>query len=58
MLADDTQAVAIYDATSTIGGQTQTHRFVLVEAMTPEGKAATTHILAFDQLAVDAHFNR
>ena len=38
--------------------RTQTDRFVLVDEMTPEGKVATTHVLAFDQIAADAHLSR
>jgi uncharacterized protein len=58
VLADDVHACAIYDSTSTIAGQTQTNRFVLVQEMTPDGKARTTHTLAYDQAAADAHFAR
>lgn len=58
VLADDTHACAIYDSTSTIAGQTQTSRFVLVQEMTPDGKARSTHTMAYDQPAADAHLMR
>lgn len=54
-LADDTHAVAIYDATSTVAGQTRTMRFVMVEDLTPDGLVAETINLAYDQPAADAH---
>ncbi|MDP3713701.1 MAG: nuclear transport factor 2 family protein [Mycobacteriales bacterium] len=58
VLADDAHACAIYDSTSTIAGQTQTNRFVLVQEMTPDGKARATQTLAYDQAAADAHLTR
>jgi ketosteroid isomerase-like protein len=57
-VADDQHAIAIYDATSTIKGVTETQRFVIIDDMTPEGKASAVHSLAYDQDAADAHFNR
>lgn len=55
-LADDDRAVAVYDATSTINGRTDTQRFVLIDEMTPEGKVSATQVLAYDQARADAHF--
>ena len=43
---------------SAIDGQTRTDRYVLVEELTTEGKVASTHNLAFDQVTADTHFNR
>ena len=57
-VADDLHAMAVYDATSTIKGVTDTQRFVIIDDMTPEGKASAVHSLAYDQAAADAHFNR
>jgi ketosteroid isomerase-like protein len=58
VLADDKHAVAVYDATATIMGDSQTHRYVLVDDMTPDGKSKATHVLAYDQAAADAHMPR
>jgi hypothetical protein len=56
-VADHLYAIAIYDATSTINGKTATQRYVLVEELTPDGKVTSTHGMAFDQEAADAHTN-
>ena len=55
VLADDEHAVALYDATSTVAGRTATHRFALIQEMTPDGRARSTQNLAYDQAAADAH---
>ena len=54
-LADDARAVAIYDSTSTVAGQTRTMRFVMIEELTPDGRAKDVVTLAYDQEAADAH---
>lgn len=54
-LADDARAVAIYDATSTVAGQTRTMRFCFVQELNAEGLATATTTLAYDQAAADAH---
>ena len=55
-LADDARAVAIYDATSTVAGQTRTRRFVpRAGARTPEAWRPRRTTLAYDQAAADAH---
>lgn len=54
-LADDARAVAVYDATSTVAGQTRTLRFCFVQELNPEGLARATTTLAYDQAAADAH---
>lgn len=58
VLANDTHAVAIYDATSTVKGVTDTQRFVLIDEMTPDGLVRSTQGLAYDQAAADAHISR
>ncbi len=58
VVADDTTAVTIYDATSTVGGVEATERFVLIEEVTPEGKVCSTRSLAYDQASADAHMAR
>jgi ketosteroid isomerase-like protein len=57
-LADDQRAVAIYDATSTVAGVKETHRFVLIDELDAQGKVTSTHSMAYDQKAADAHANR
>ena len=54
-LADDARAVAIYDATSTVAGQTRTMRFCFVQEINADGLATATTTLAYDQAAADAH---
>ena len=56
-LADDAHAVAIYDATSTVAGQTRTMRFALIEELDAQGLTVHTTSLAYDQAAADAHMN-
>ena len=55
VLADDERAVAIYDATSTVAGQTRTMRFAFVQEMDADGLVCQTNVLAYDQAAADAH---
>jgi ketosteroid isomerase-like protein len=54
-LADDARAVAIYDATSTVAGQTRTMRFCFIQEINSKGLATATTTLAYDQAAADAH---
>ena len=54
-LGDDARAVAVYDATSTVAGQTRTMRFCFVQEMNAEGLVTATITLAYDQAAADAH---
>lgn len=56
-LADDARAVAIYDATSTVAGETRTMRFCFVQELNSEGLATATTTLAYDQAAADAHLS-
>jgi len=56
-LADDARAVAVYDGTGTVAGQTSTERFVMIEDLTPDGRARSVITLAYDQAAADAHMN-
>lgn len=58
VVADDTTAITIYDATSTIGGVEATERFVLIDEFTPEGKVSSARSLAYDQVSADAHMAR
>jgi len=46
MMATDQHAVAVYDATSTVQGRTATHRWTLVDEVTPDGLVSGTHLLA------------
>ena len=55
ILADDSHAVALYDSTSTVGGQTATQRFVLVDEVDGNGKVTAAQALAYDQAASDQH---
>lgn len=56
-LADDARAVAVYDATSTVAGQTRTMRFCFVQEVDPQGLVTATNIMAYDQAAADAHLS-
>ena len=56
-VADDARAIAVYDATSTVAGQTRTLRFVMIEDLAPDGLASDVISLAYDQAAADAHMN-
>lgn len=57
-IADDTHAIAIYDSTSTVGGVTETNRFILVDDLDAQGKITSTHSMAYDQAKADAHAAR
>ena len=56
ILSNDDQACAIYDATATINGETATHRYIVLDTYTSDGKVKTTDVVAFDQAAADAMF--
>lgn len=58
VLADDLHAVAIYDATSTIHGQTATNRNVLVNEIDAEGRATSCTLLPYDMESFQAHLGR
>ena len=55
ILADDDHAVAIYDATSTVDGRTETYRWVLVDELAPDGRTTATRVFSYDQEASDRH---
>ena len=57
ILADDSHAVAIYDATSTVAGVTETTRCVLVDEMAADGRTTASHVLSYDQDAQDRHWS-
>ncbi len=57
VMATDRHAVAVYDATSTIQGRTATHRWTIVDEVTPDGLVSAAHLLAYDQVAADAQMN-
>ena len=56
ILSNDHQSCAIYDATATVNGKTETHRFFVVDSYTADGKVKTTDVVAFNQAAADAMF--
>lgn len=56
VLSNDQQACAIYDATATINGKSDTQRYVVITSYTEDGKAKSTDVVAFDQAAADAMF--
>ena len=53
--ADDARAVAVYDATATVAGETETLRWVLTDEFDASGKIRATHVFCYDQAAADAH---
>jgi ketosteroid isomerase-like protein len=53
LLANDTQAAAIYDATATVDGQTETMRYFLLDTYAADGRVADTQVVAFDQATAD-----
>ena len=57
VLADDKHAAAVFDATATVNGVTETHRRALVNDLTPDGKARAVTDLAYDQAASDKHMS-
>ena len=56
VFADDTTTVTLYDATSTIAGQTRTMPSVLVNEMV-DGRARTVRLIPQDQALADAHLS-
>jgi len=56
ILSNDHQSCAIYDATATVNGTTDTQRFFVVDTYTGDGKVQTTDVVAFNQAAADALF--
>ena len=56
ILSNDNQACAVYDATATVNGKTDTQRFIVVDTYTSDGKVKTTDVVGFDQAAADALF--
>lgn len=57
ILADDSHAVAIYDATSTVAGVTETTRCLLVDEMAADGRTTASHVFSYDQDANDRHWS-
>lgn len=55
VLAGDSRAVAVYDATSTVDGRTATHRNVLVNEVDTSGRATTCTNLPYDLEAFESH---
>lgn len=55
VLADDERAVAVYDATSTVAGETRTMRFAFIQEIDAQGLVCQTNVIAYDQAAADAH---
>jgi uncharacterized protein (TIGR02246 family) len=53
VLADDVHAVAVYDSTATIAGETKTMRWVLTDELDTEGRITAAHVFAYDQAAAD-----
>lgn len=56
VLSNEQQSCAIYDASATVNGKTETHRFFILDTYTKDGKVQTTQVTAFDQTAADAMF--
>lgn len=54
ILANDTSAAAIYDATATVNGVTATNRFVLIDEYDADGRVCKTTTIAFDQATADS----
>ena len=57
ILSNDHQSCAIYDATATVNGRTDTQRFIVIDTYTADGKVKTTDVVAFNQAAADALFS-
>ena len=57
VLSNDHQACAIYDATATVNGKTDTQRYIVIDTYTADGKVKTTDVVAFNQAAADALFD-
>lgn len=47
IMADDSHAVMIYDATSTVAGATKTFRRMLIDELAPDGRVTATRGLAW-----------
>lgn len=56
LLSSETQAAAIYDATATVNGVTETHRWFMVQDVDAQGRGHNVHCVAFDQAAADSIF--
>ena len=54
ILADDARAVAVYDATATVAGETRTMRWVLTDELDADGRTTSAHTFCYDQDAADA----
>lgn len=54
VLADDQRAVGLYEATMTLGGQTTTLPWVIVDRVGPDGRVLTADCICYDQAAADA----
>ena len=54
VLADDACALAVYDSTATVAGQTRTMRFAMIEELI-DGRSSSVQVMAYDQPAADAH---
>src|SRR5437763_12086944 len=46
ILSNDHQSCAIYDATATVNGRTDTQRFFVIDTYTSDGKVQTTDVVA------------
>lgn len=57
VLSNEHQSCAIYDATATVNGKTDTQRFFVLDTYTADGKVKTTDVVAFNQAAADALFS-
>ena len=58
ILADEDRSIAVYDATVTVAGTTDTLRWVLVDEHDADGKVTSTHCFCYDQAAADALLSR
>ena len=56
ILSNEHQSCAIYDATATVNGKTDTQRYIVIDTYTSDGKVKTTDVVAFNQAAADALF--
>jgi len=56
VLSNDHESCAIYDATATVNGKTDTQRFIVLDTYNADGKVQTTDVVAFNQEAADALF--
>ncbi len=58
ILSNENQACAIYDATATVNGTTDTQRYFVIDTYTADGLVQSTEVVAFNQAAADALFDR